>query len=426
MLHTSDLAPYGITSNSPPTHSLDLNSIRIHPLFRYANFTRPYAYRKLCPDLRATTDRYKPFQMVQEPLSQATYDRCIPAFRLATLFLGNSTYFHYCLRNSPILATTGIRNRPKRYVQKINPWELTDFNRAKINLQLNDLAERVRYHVRPTSYRADFTALSELAEDWYAAGLQDVRYFVQLKFSMDLIGSPDWPNLHHSKQMNILFKLAIDLVYETCHLLYWERFPNFIRPPIHPHEIDQDPYWDLSEPRKEVGTAWERWFFGMQVQPFPSHNITDINLETAPGHAKPVHACLMTHPKSGRAVNVTPFAQPDCYLANSASVERFFDINAWDAFDKSRRWPASFDNPLQLQLTPVTFRSVMEMPDGSGMGEFSTSDLPVQQDKAYMAVLQNCFLGRYNQGYDTYGQFAESSDSNSDTGNPVFDPIPGP
>lgn len=420
MLHPEDFAPYGITNNSPPTHSLDLSGVKIHDMFRYDNFSRHYVYKKLNDELRASTDSYGDFDTVQEPLPLETYNRCLPAFRLASLFLGHSHYFHYCLRNSPILATTDLHNRPKRYIQKLNPDAFTDANRATINLQLDALAKRVRFHVRPVSIPADFTALSALAEDWYTAGPHDLRYFVHLKYHMDRIGSNDWVNLHYSKQMNILFKLTIDLVHEIAHLLYWERYPNFRIPPTYPHEIDQDPYWDLSDRRKEVGTAWENWFFGMQVQPIPDQSISDINLEALPGHEKPLYACMMTHVRSTQAKNWSPFTQPNWFFAKADSVAKFFDIKAWQAFEQYLIRPALVDNPLQLQLVPSVCRFLMEVPDGSGMSELSISELRTLQEGTYNAVLQQCFQGRYNRNYDMFGDFAETSDSNPDTGNPAL------
>lgn len=72
----------------------------------------------------------------------------------------------------------GIRNRKRRYFQKINTWDFPDLNAVTTRQQLLDLADRVRFHTRPPWYDPDFTAISFLAEDWYTAGPQDVRYFV--------------------------------------------------------------------------------------------------------------------------------------------------------------------------------------------------------------------------------------------------------
>ena len=424
MIHSEDIAPYGITNNSPPTHSLDLDGVEIHALFRYDNFCRDYVFEKLAQELRAPTDTYNPLDTVREPLAQDTYNRCLPALRLASLFLSFSSYFHYCLRNSPILANvTGIHNRPKRYLQKISPDAFTDANRDTIELQLNALAERVRFHVRDVGIPPNFTALSTLADDWYTVGPKDVRYFVHVKHHMDVIGSKDWVNLHYSKQMNILFKFAIDLVHETAHLLYWERFPNMPVSPPYGHEVDQDPYWDLSDVRKEVGTAWENWFLGYQVQRFPDQNVSDINLEAVPGHEKPIYGCMMTHVKSNRAINWGPFTQPDWFFARSDSVARFFDVRAWHAFEQFLQYPALTDNPLQLQLVPLMCRLAIEMPDGSDMSELSPpSEQRKLQESAYNAILQQCFLGRYNRKYEMWGDFAETSDSNDDTGNTLMHP----
>jgi hypothetical protein len=124
--------------------------------------------------------------------------------------------------------------------------------------------------------------------------------------------------------------------------------------------------------------------------------------------------------KASRVTSNTPFAQPDWFFASSASVQRMFDVNAWAAFDQFQQTPGLVDNPLQLALTPINIRSVKEMPNASGMSVFTGTDVMNRNNQFYEAFLQFCMLGKFNIAYDQNGDFAETSDSNSDVGNPAI------
>jgi hypothetical protein len=314
-LDPSDFAPYGVTNNNtPPTCALDSSGVQVHDIFRYQNFTRPHRYGHLHDELRINTDTYYDLEIVNEPLSQSTYNRCLPAFRLASLFLRRSAYFYHCVRNSPVWSTTGLHNRGKRYLRRKDPSQFTDTDRTEIKGQMNALANRLTLIDRLDETIDNCSALSHLADDYSEAGPTEVRYFGSIKRNLERIATANFPFFHHSTQLRLLFALAVDLVHELCHLLYWERFLHLTYSPPNGHQLDRDPYFDLSHPQKELGHAWEYYFFGMKLMIglWSEDWLIDLFTNTPGlGHQKPLYPAVFRAWKHRRAYTVTPFKGPD-------------------------------------------------------------------------------------------------------------------
>lgn len=134
-----------------------------------------------------------------------------------------------------------MHNRGKRYLRRKDPSQCTDTDRTEIECQLNALANRLAFIDRLDEMIDNFSALSHLADDYYEAEPTEVRYFVSIKRNLEQIATADFPFLHHSTQIRLLFALAVDLVHELCHLLYWKRFLHLTCFPPNDHQIDRDP-----------------------------------------------------------------------------------------------------------------------------------------------------------------------------------------
>lgn len=64
------------------------------------------------------------------------------------------------------------------------------------------------------------------------------------------------------------------------------------------------------------------------------------------GHQKPLYPAVFGPWKHRRAYTVTPFTNPDRHQIESESIEKFFDENAWRAFELYLADPSKSDNPL--------------------------------------------------------------------------------
>lgn len=410
-LDPSDFAPYGVTNDESPTNSARLDWVQIHDIFRYENFARPYRYDKLNKELKEDTDTFMDADIIYERLPRSTYNRCLPSFRLASLFLRHSAYFLPCIRNSPVAELTagGVYSRRKRYFRNQKVSQFTAADRRQIESQLKDLAERLRFVTRlENTLYSQVRAVSHLVEDWWLTPPDEVRYFVSLARNFARIDSA--VSLHHSTRTRLQFGLAVDLVHELSHLLHWERFQNLTSSPPYPHDIDFDPCFNLSDPVKELGDAWEHYFFRMKPTMCLSQEdwTTDLFLDqtTGRGNQKPLYPGVSGPMMHKKASQVTPFTNPNCYQTRSENIEKFFDVNAWTAFDRNLADP-NVANPLQIQLTPSITRITAEKYDGSGAGEMHAYAIQKKSCELYAKFLRMCAEGTFNPNYELYGEYAE-------------------
>lgn len=75
--------------------------------------------------------------------------------------------------------------------------------------------------------------------------------------------TPDvWPMLPQAAQLRVLFSLAVTLVHELVHALFYDRWLDGCA------EEEEEVYFDVEhDVQNELGFAWERWMFGGILHP---------------------------------------------------------------------------------------------------------------------------------------------------------------
>ena len=85
---------------------------------------------------------------------------------------------------------------------------------------------------------------------------------------LGLLGSDDWDvELDQGAKGRILFHLAVTLVHELVHALFWERerLADQAADADRNENVNvntEEPYFRPEDAQRELGEAWERWFFG--------------------------------------------------------------------------------------------------------------------------------------------------------------------
>jgi hypothetical protein len=92
---------------------------------------------------------------------------------------------------------------------------------------------------------------------------------------------PDFETFEQKQVEIVLMTLAVTIVHELCHCFWFIRMSKETREGTY-HRFDtwKEPYWRVEDPEREVGRAWEDWFFGGVVEMgYPLFPLDDLPSE---------------------------------------------------------------------------------------------------------------------------------------------------
>jgi hypothetical protein len=352
-----DLNRYGSPSLAP--HCL---SNPVHALWSFQNFTREIRREVLVKELTSMPDPPAwPTRDLGRKLPAQTYDRLLPAFRLASLFLLKSLPFFWNISFAPYRGTG-------KQVELVLDGVWNKQRDAQICLRLDEMAKK--YYLLHSMYGWEMGATGMTS---YTYGTLDpnlpnaksalpnsqkskyIWTFIS-KESMDLVGSPDWPNLPLAIQQRVLFQFASLLMHELAHFAIMFRGDQQL--------IEHEPYYCRSEPYREMGFSWEQYMFGGVINMIegefeglrPSKGLTGLKLHAQwlPDHLSYTQSYEQWHHPKSKIDDLNH--SPAQWLIASKSIEEFFDMRAWYLTLQTEAAKGHVTTaPFEIHLSPALF-----------------------------------------------------------------------
>lgn len=266
-----DLTHYGVSTCSRdwPTSLSDW----IHPIFAHDRFTHR-TWQKVQNDfLKSGTYGAHP----STKMNQVTYDQLRPALQLASLFIANSLDFYgkliYGARttdpktglvmigeigqgDNPKVAST-VARLARDDLQNLAPYiqfawgSPRDANDQPVRAHASTMI--VGFTVPPTHPNLKKPALIMIHED-------TLTYLQR-----------DLPSATPCQRQRFFFQLATTLAHEVVHAV--NKLQDSYQSPMqrNPQHNIPEPLFSANDPDVELGLAWETFFFGKKLQPFPGH-----------------------------------------------------------------------------------------------------------------------------------------------------------
>jgi hypothetical protein len=263
----SDPDPDPVTHWSFHSHSMPVPALLWPTQIETIHPTPPY------------TDYLKHWDTITSPISKTIYLRILPALVRAGKLLELS---------EPFFARVVFAERKKGVDKNGEPWIYLDpsFKRLAPN-QLYDFDQcvrRVTQSVRvimcpeelPRSVYETRSSLHIRSREWWGLAFQVVFWrpelFIHLshRFS-SFFSHPKYDQIPEKTRDNVLFALVTTILHEMAHIFWTVRVQVELACEMRdPMETRDEPYWEVSDPRAEIGEAWERWFWGAKVRTLDS------------------------------------------------------------------------------------------------------------------------------------------------------------
>lgn len=261
-----------------------------------------------------------------ERLENQTWERLVPALRLATKFLERSIPWLYKVRHAEsVLVQPGDASRPKALVlENPNP---SDEQLEQFARELE--AEANRFMICAEFERVDHAIMSTQAHDVSHNSTERFPVIVRVSREyIDFLEAADWAAKPSDEIKGFYFYLAVILVHELAHGVRQLRGD--------PKEISQhgqEPYSDLAqmnmELRPELGDGWCQWMF-------------DGLIEKGRDVLAPVDVLwesrTICRDGSGRLTG-RPF---DKFLLTKSDVDKWFDRVAWQRYEQGHEAEFAF------------------------------------------------------------------------------------
>jgi hypothetical protein len=355
-----------------PNSAADHLTNNIHPLWAYRNWSRNVR-AKNTPRMERGEARKRPLlKRVQrercKKLPFSTFQRILPALRLATLFLEKSLPWFWNLRYAP---HKQVGRRKERELQ-LDEGEWTQHKERQIRKDLDIIAQRyfILHGLHGWEMRATGVtccAFSNMDEDveedlqkTYANYWKDNAHLLTViaKETVDFIGSPKWLTLPLAIQHRCLFQFTVLIVHELAHAVIFYRADKLL--------LNNEPYFRATEPDREVGFSWEHHMFGGIISVVDGE-FTGTRPDGLNGDARllqwshPFHSHVQMFSEwSNRRQRMDDLHYPPCrWLIASRSIEQFFDIRRWKQWLAMPTKHGALDpGPFRIHLSPSLFQSL--------------------------------------------------------------------
>lgn len=222
-----------------------LEGFDVHPLWRPDAF-RTALYSSLLPVPHLDHHEFNyPSEM---------YDRMKPALRLTTLFLKMVTPYLARIRYAPVKDVVTPDGRTVRRLDEAG-WRETPAKMRSFEQDLMRMCKSYRItavtdaqqHVSATCEHANVSAISNILQNWlHKSPLKVVFAHTALNVTwLDFLSSSNWDAMDEAKKYNRLLGLALTLIHELAHAIWFHRMASVVeydrRPP---HYLT----FDLTEP----------------------------------------------------------------------------------------------------------------------------------------------------------------------------------
>jgi hypothetical protein len=347
----------------------------VHPLWSYQNWSRTL---RLESSPRQTESQPAPGVTVSDSIQPEcclvlpphTYQRLLPAFRLASLFLEKSLPWFW-----------NVHSAPHDLIRADGPTELrldeSDWTQTKedqIRQVLDAIAERYSIIHDISGCDMQATGVSTLIpaqpnadapkdpkKDQNGVDAQEEQNLLTIvgRQVIEFFGSLDWLLLPLAMQHRCLFQFSILMVHELAHVVNLARADRIAR--------SSEPYFRRTEAARELGYSWEHFMFngiielvdgelssnppsvderGISALPQWPHNFKSHVLLFKEWHRLGSPLEHLIHP-------------PGCWLVASACIEQYFDSDRWAQWlaNPPGQGPGS-GSPFQIQLTPARFVTI--------------------------------------------------------------------
>jgi hypothetical protein len=348
----------------------------IHPLWAYRNWSRNVR-AKNTPRIERGEARQKPLTKgVQRArcneLPTDTFERILPALRLASLFLEKSLPWFWNLRYAPYQGF-GTLNQTELQLDEVG-WDQDKENQIRQDLDV--VAQRYFLLHGLHGCEMNATAMSSFVclnldgdvpedpdEDTYVIYWKKKAHLLTVfaKEAIGFVGSCRWPRLPLAMQHRCLFQIASLLMHELAHVVMFYRAEDKL--------LHNEPYFRRTEPSRELGFSWEYYMFdgiitmvdGEFTGNRPEFGIEGVTCLFEWPHDFHSHVQMYTewkHPKSRMDDLKHP---PGRWLIASKSIEQFFDMRRWNQWlgVPVKHGPMDL-GPFVVHLSPSLFMSLYQ------------------------------------------------------------------
>ena len=359
-----------------PDHEPNRLTNDVHSLWTYRNWSRNIR-AKNTPRIESPESlKNRITKRIQRDRCKAlpthTFERILPALRLASLFLEKSLPWFWNLRYAPYKGF----GRQKQTELQLDEGDWTEEKENQIRRDLEVIAQR--YFILHGVYGWDLsaTAMSSYSllnidadvpedpnEDAYVVHWQKRAQLMTVvaKESIEFVGSRRWLALPLAIQHRCLFLLASLMMHELAHVVIFYRYDDVL--------INNEPYFRQSEPAREMGFSWEYYMFGgilTNVDGEFTGNPSYMGYEGV--------ACLIEWPYDFHS-HVQMFSEwkhgkfrmddlkhpPGRWLVASKSIEQFFDMRRWNQWLAMPMKHGPMDtSPFVVHLSPSLFMSLYQ------------------------------------------------------------------
>lgn len=367
-VHQIDPTQVGDLISADPNEEVNRLTNDVHPLWAYRNWSRDVRWQRLHRIERKELHK-KPLtkgvcRARCKPLPTHTFERLLPALRLASLFLERSLPWFWNLRYAPY-QRFGKKNHTELI---LDDGEWTQQKDDQIRRDFDIVAQR--YFLLSGTYGWELGATGMTS--WSSMNLdnddpadpallpEDAPHLITVlaKEAFDFIGSQQWLTLPLAMRHRCLFLIATLLLHELAHVVIYYRGDHDFR--------IQEPYFRQTEPAREAGFSWEYYMFGgifAMVDGDFTGNKPLLAMEGMPPflswrHEFHSHVLMFLEWKRGRHSIGNLKDPPARWLVASQSIDRLFDTRFW------RYWLAMpvrhgtmAPGPMVLHLSPSLFTS---------------------------------------------------------------------
>ncbi len=365
-----------LTVFDDPNSALNHLTNNVHPIWAYRNWSRNVRAGNV-PRVDGKESMKKPLRPRAQrarckKLPTHTFERILPALRLATLLLEKSLPWFWNVRYAPYKPF----GRQKQTVLELDEGPWTQHKENQIRSDLNTIADRYfllhgihGWDLNATGvsvtclHNLDADVPEDPDENTYVLCWPERAHLLTViaKEAMDFIGSSQWLDLPLALQHRCLFQIATLLMHELAHILLSYRADDTL--------LNNEPYFRRTEPTRELGFSWECFMFGGHITVVdgvltgnkPESEIEGVKMNAEWSHDFHSHVQFFAewkHPKFRMDDLKHP---PGRWLLATKSIEQFFDMRRWNQWLAMPNKHGPMDlGPFVIHSSPSLFMSLYQ------------------------------------------------------------------